>query len=258
MELRQLAADARPAAPGRGPASTASVAATRRGDSNATSVSSRAQHRLELAACGAAGSRRTATSRPACRSRRARSARRSGPGSTSTASPAATRACTRTSPGSLTSGIPASLTSATVSPAQHPLDEPRRGAALVVLVVAHALGGHAVAVEQHLARARVLARDDVRLAQRRERAQRDVLEVADRRRADDRAAPRRQRSPRELLEGQRRGAEQPGVRAEARRDDLDEVAHRAAARARRPPRAPARAAARRPRSRRRRRRSAPG
>ena len=44
-------------------------------------------------------------------------------------------------------------------PGQHPVDEPRRGAALGVGVVAHALGGDAVAVEQDLARARVLARD---------------------------------------------------------------------------------------------------
>ena len=110
-----------------------------------------------------------------------------GPGSTSTASPAATHACTSTSPGSLTSGIPASLTSATTAPGAHPLDQPRRHAPLVVRVVAHALGRHAVAVEQHLRRARVLAGDDVGLAQRAQHAQRDVLEVADRRRADDRA-----------------------------------------------------------------------
>src|SRR5205085_1952253 len=60
--------------------------------------------------------------------------------------------------------------------------------ALVVLVVAHELRRHAVALEQHARAARVLAGDDGRVAQRAEDAQRDVLEVADRRRADDEPA----------------------------------------------------------------------
>src|SRR6202022_2504292 len=46
----------------------------------------------------------------------------------------------------------------------------------------------AVAVEQHARAPGVLAGDDVGLAQRREHAQGHVLEVADRRRADDQAA----------------------------------------------------------------------
>ena len=41
-----------------------------------------------------------------------------GPGRTSTASPAATHACTRTNPGSDTSGVPASETSATTAPSR--------------------------------------------------------------------------------------------------------------------------------------------
>ena len=63
---------------------------TRRGDSNATSVSSAAQQRLAARRACAAGTRRSATSRPAARWRRAPPAPRSGPGSTSTARPAAT------------------------------------------------------------------------------------------------------------------------------------------------------------------------
>ena len=59
--------------------------------------------------------------------------------------------------------------------------------ALVVLVVGDERRLHAVALEQHARAARVLARDDVGVAQRRQHAQRDVLEVADRRRADDEA-----------------------------------------------------------------------
>ena len=66
----------------------------------------------------------------------------------------------------------------------------RRPRALVVLVVADERGRHAVALEQHARAARVLAGDDVRVAQRAQHPQRDVLEVADRRRADDRAGRR--------------------------------------------------------------------
>ena len=47
--------------------------------------------------------------------------RASGPGSTSTGSPASTHARTSTNPGSETAGVPASLTSATTSPACDPL-----------------------------------------------------------------------------------------------------------------------------------------
>ena len=70
----------------------------------------------------------------------------------------------------------------------HPLDELGGPLALVVLVVGDQRRLHAVALEQHPRAARVLAGDDVGLAQRGEHAQRDVLEVPDRRRADDQAA----------------------------------------------------------------------
>src|SRR6185312_11947062 len=58
---------------------------------------------------------------------------------------------------------------------------------LVVLVVAEELGADPVAVEQRARPARVLAGYEVRLAQRRQHAQRHVLEVADRGRADHQA-----------------------------------------------------------------------
>ena len=84
--------------------------------------------------------------------------------------------------------MPASDTSATTVPSTIFADELRRPLALVVLVVGDERRLHPVALEQHARAARVLARDEVRLAQRGEHAQRHVLEVADRRRADDEAA----------------------------------------------------------------------
>src|SRR5205085_434208 len=60
---------------------------------------------------------------------------------------------------------------------------------LVVLVIADELRVDAIAVEQDPGAARVLARDHVRLAERREDTQRHVLEVPDRRRAHDQSRP---------------------------------------------------------------------
>ena len=96
-------------------ARTRSDAATRLGDSNATSVSGDAK------TCSSA--ERLRGRNPANRHRSAGSALATsaaraadGPGSTSTASPAATHACTKTNPGSDTSGVPASETKATTAP----------------------------------------------------------------------------------------------------------------------------------------------
>ena len=63
--------------------------------------------------------------------------------------------------------MPASDTSATVSPSPHPLDQLGGARLLVVLVVADSVALDPVAVEQRARAARVLARDDVGLAQRR-------------------------------------------------------------------------------------------
>ncbi len=98
-------------------ASTASDEATRRGDSNATSVSGEENASIS--------SERLRGRNPAKRHRCAGNALATsaasaadGPGSTSTASPAATHARTSTKPGSDTSGIPASDTSATTAPSR--------------------------------------------------------------------------------------------------------------------------------------------
>ena len=134
--------------------------------------------------CGA-GSRRTATGRRAARWPPSAASAADGPGSTSTASPAATHAWTSTNPGSETSGVPASETSATTVPSRILRHQLPGALALVVLVVADQLTADAVAVEQHARAPGVLAGHDVGLAQRGQHAQGDVLEVADRRRADD-------------------------------------------------------------------------
>jgi len=60
--------------------------------------------------------------------------------------------------------------------------------ALVVFVIADQLARDAVAVEQDACPPRVLTSDNVGLAQGCQHAQRDVLEVADRRRANDQPA----------------------------------------------------------------------
>src|SRR4029453_8433760 len=59
-----------------------------------------------------------------------------------------------------------------------------RASSLVVLVVAEETRGEAVAVEEDPRSPRVLAEDEVGLRELVEDAERDVLEVADRRRAD--------------------------------------------------------------------------
>ena len=104
--------------------------------------------------------------------------------------------------------MPASDTSATASPAAHPLDELARPRRLVVLVIRDERRLHAEAVEQHARAPRVLAGDDVGVAQRRQRAQRDVLEVADRRRAR-RPGARSPRRPLPAPASRRRSSRRP-------------------------------------------------
>ena len=75
--------------------------------------------------------------------------------------------------------------------------------------------------EEHARAPRVLAEDDVRLAKLLEHAQSDVPEVADGSRADRErhVAPAPLPGPVERLEPDERGAHQPRVGAEPRRDD---------------------------------------
>ncbi len=87
--------------------------------------------------------------------------------------------------------MPASETSATTAPARDARRELARAGAFVVLVQAHEPRGDPVAREQHARVARVLAGDTSASRQRGEHAQRDVLEVADRRRAHDQPPDRR-------------------------------------------------------------------
>ena len=91
-----------------------------------------------------------------------------------------------------------------------------------------------VPVEQDLRAAGVLAEHGVRLAKRSEDAQRDILEVADRGRADDErhqahGAGRRTGLPFsvERLEPDQAGADEPGVVAELGRDDPQRLVGRA-------------------------------
>ena len=96
VQLGQLAADGDRAASGSSSASTASDAPTRRGDSNATTRLRRGEDGLQRAALA----RQEAGEAPGVGRQRARHQRgqrgATGPGSTSTASPAATQPCTST------------------------------------------------------------------------------------------------------------------------------------------------------------------
>ena len=139
----------------------------------------------------AAESRRSTSARPAARRRRARSARRSAPAAPRPRNPPPMHARTSAKPGSEISGMPASETSATVSPARIRATSSRARARSLCSCKLTSRAPDAVAIEQHARVARVLAGDHVGLAQRREHAQRHVLEVADRRRAHEQSPVRR-------------------------------------------------------------------
>ena len=200
-------------------ASTASEAATRRGDSNATSVSWLAK--------AASSSPRLRGRNPAKRQWSAGSALATsaasaadGPGSTSTSSPAATQRAHQHEAGvgdQRHAGVGDERDDLAVV---HALDELGRARLLVLLVVADELAGDAVVLEQRAGAAGVLAGDQVGLAQCRQHAQRDVLEVADRRRADDQLVRSELLLPgREPVERQRGSADHAGLMAELGRDD---------------------------------------
>ncbi len=90
-----------------------------------------------------------------------------------------------------------------------------------MLVVAGELGADAVRREQLSSPPRVLAEHEVRLRELGEHAQRHIPEIADRRRAD---RERHRLAGRvESLEGDQRRADHPGLLAERRGDDADEV-----------------------------------
>ena len=88
-------------------------------------------------------------------------------------------AFTTRSPGSLMPGLPASVTSATFSPRAEPFDDFLAAPGLVELEIAQQRFGDAEMLQQLAGVARVLGGDDVALAQHAQRAQRDVLKIAD-------------------------------------------------------------------------------
>ena len=105
-----------------------------------------------------------------------------GPGTGTTAAPASSAARTKRSPGSETSGVPASETSAIRAPrASRSSSSGTRRASLCACSETR---GVAISKRWHSTRrvARVLARDQLHLAQHALRARRQVVEVADRRR----------------------------------------------------------------------------
>ena len=127
--------------------------------------------------------------------------------------------------------------------APHPRDEIGGPLALVVLVVGDERRRDAVALEQHAGPARVLAGHDVRVAQRGQHAQRDVLEVPDRRRADDQAPVTPPRAARDSATMRRRSRDPPPRAPSApRRSSPPARRTRPAPPAPRRARAPARAA----------------
>ena len=73
-------------------------------------------------------------------------------------------------------------------------------------------------LEEDLRPARVLAEDEIRLAELAHHAQGDVLEIPDRRRAD------RERHYSQDLEPDEPGSDEPGVRSKQSRHDPHEVA----------------------------------
>ena len=97
-----------------------------------------------------------------------------------------------------------------------------RAASLCAVVAEQPLRTDAVPVEQPRRMARVLAEHDVGLRELAQHAQRDVVEVADRRRADR----ERHARPATRLEGDQAGADQPRLGAELGRDDADDVTPR--------------------------------
>ena len=82
-------------------------------------------------------------------------------------------------------------------------------------------GADPVAVEEDLRTARVLAEHRVRVAKRREHAKRDVLEIADRRRADDER--HRQRSPSSASNPTSPAPTRPGVVTELGGNDPERL-----------------------------------
>ena len=113
-----------------------------------------------------------------------------------------------------------------VADERHPLagDEPGqqlgRPLRLVVLVVAEELRRDAVTREERARPPRVLAEHEVGLGELTKDAERDVLEIADRRRADgERHCPRFER-----LEGDQPRADHAGLLAELGRDDANPIA----------------------------------
>ena len=170
----------------------ASDAATRLGDSNATSVSGRLEGLFQLASACAAGSHEAPSlGRQGARDQRRQRCRR--PRQHLDGEPGRDAGLDEHEPGSETSGMPASETSATTSPSASCRPAPSPARARCARGIRRA-AADAVAFEQDAGPPGVLARHDIGVTQGREDPQRDVLEVPDRRRADDQAAPAVSRS----------------------------------------------------------------
>ena len=183
----------RPAARAARPASERRLAGSRRGDSNATAGCGQrgelGPERARAPSRRAAGTRGTGTARPTSPLATSAVSTADGPGSTVTGTPASSAAAIRRAPGSLTPGRPASLVERDPLAGLEPRQQLGRPLRLVVLVVAEQPRLDPVPLEQDLRPPRVLAEDEVRLRELAEHAQRDVLEVPDRRRADREQGP---------------------------------------------------------------------
>ena len=103
-----------------------------------------------------------------------------GPGTGSTRSPASCAAAISRAPGSETTGVPASDTTAMDSPPMQARDQARRFARLIVLVKARRRRRDRVVLKEPGRPACVLCCDYGHFAQDPQRAQRDILEIADR------------------------------------------------------------------------------
>ncbi len=175
---------------------SASEAARRCALSKNTSVAgtARSSSRARRRACSFAG--RNPANRKRSHGSPDRTSAASGadaPGTTVTAMPRASASRTSLNPGSETSGVPASEMRATRAPASSRAMSLGRMRFGIVLVIGRALGRDVVMREELKAHARVLAGDEVGRAQDAERAQRDILDIADRRR-DEIEAGRERRS----------------------------------------------------------------
>ena len=206
----------RPGAPAAAAASDAQRAGSRRGDSNATAgvrprLPARPTARRAPRAARQVAEELVALAGEAAR-RRAPSSTADGARQDRHREPGVERRRDEPHARVVDPGSPASLTSATRSPAREPRRAPRPARGLVVPVVAEQRPrARCRAGRAGRAVCRVSSQSTTSASRSsREHAQRDVVEVPDRRRADRERHARASRS----LEGDQAGADDPGLRAE--------------------------------------------